>query len=177
MMTRRAHQAKGLLAGLGSLQRGQRRTGAIPGAVGDVRKVRCIRVEIMRFIQPCQVFFGVGPQKRRLRRWTGFCPGNRQFGLSAEFFECPADSRWPFGAACFRRPPEPNPRSRSALGQWRSANWQREGGTVRQRYDNEGGKKHEIAVYLTSCCSHMRAFKHRSCQHRPCRRLIKNPVP
>src|SRR5205823_2515293 len=43
-------------------------------------------------------------------------------------------------AACFRRPPEPNPRSRSAPGQRLSAIWQSKGRTFRQHHDDEGGK-------------------------------------
>ena len=48
-------------------------------------------------------------------------------------------------AACFRRPPEPNPRSRSALGLRPNA-WQSTGRTFRLHHDGGDGRTRNFAV-------------------------------
>src|SRR5689334_21362024 len=76
-------------------------------------------------------------------------------------------------AACFRRPPEPNPRSRSAPGQRLSAIWQSKGGMFRQHHDDEGGKDTQNRRFFDSVLFAYTCFLATAMPSHPCLSLRK----
>ena len=78
-------------------------------------------------------------------------------------------------AACFRRPPEPNPRSRSAPGQRLSAIRQSKGGTFRQHHDDDGGKDTQNRRFFDSVLFAYASFLAAAMPTHLCAPLRKNP--